>query len=89
MTCGTYLTNAPGIYGGASAFYSARQLGHGVEVAQKHYVGLIRGIPRDAHDLENAMQITKEVEAVIADAECLGQAGALSVVRPAVRIAGG
>ncbi len=65
VTCGTYLSNAPAIYGSASAFFSARQLGHSVEVAQKHYVGLIRGIPKDAHDLESAMQIGKEVDAVI------------------------
>lgn len=65
VTCGTYLTNAPGIFGGASAFMSSRQLGHSVEVAEKHYVGLVRGIPKDAHDLESAMQISKEVERVI------------------------
>ena len=65
-TCGTYLTCAPAIYGAASAAMSARQLGHSVEVAERHYVGVIRGIPRDVHDLENAMQITEEIERVIA-----------------------
>ncbi len=29
-TCGTFLTNAPGIFGEASAYRSARQLGHSV-----------------------------------------------------------
>lgn len=56
-TCGTYLTNAPGIFGAASAYRSARQLGHSVQVAEKHYLGLVRGIPREAHTLEVAMQI--------------------------------
>lgn len=56
-TCGTYLTNAPGIFGASSAYRSAKQLGHSVQVAEKHYVGLIRGIPRDARTLEGAMQL--------------------------------
>jgi integrase len=41
-TCGTYLSNAPGIYGAASTFYSVRRLGHSVTVAKKHYLGLVR-----------------------------------------------
>ena len=64
-TCGTYLTNAPGIFGAASAYRSARQLGHSVQVAEKHYVGVLRGIPREARDLETAMQITAQLEKVI------------------------
>lgn len=56
-TCGTFLTNAPGIFGAASAYRSARQLGHSVQVAERHYLGLVRGIPRDARTLEAAMQI--------------------------------
>lgn len=56
-TCGTFLTNAPGIFGAASAYRSARQLGHSVQVAEKHYLGLIRGIPRDARTLEAAIGI--------------------------------
>lgn len=54
-SCGTYLTNAPGIFGAASAYRSAKQLGHGVEVAEKHYAGLFRGISREARTLEAAM----------------------------------
>lgn len=65
-TCGTYLTNAGGIFGASSAYMSARQLGHSVQVAEKHYLGLIRGLPRDARTLEDAMQITAELERVIA-----------------------
>ncbi|MDB4989647.1 MAG: hypothetical protein JWN04_4825 [Myxococcaceae bacterium] len=56
-TCGTYLTNAPGIFGAASAYRSARQLGHSVTVAEKHYLGLARGISRDARSVEAAMQV--------------------------------
>jgi integrase len=56
-TCGTYLTNAPGIFGAASAYRSAKQLGHSVQVAEKHYLDVARGISRDARTLEAAMQI--------------------------------
>jgi integrase len=65
-TCGTYLTNAPGVFGAASAYRSARQLGHSVQVAEKHYLGLVRGIPRDAHTLEAAMQLEDVMARVIA-----------------------
>lgn len=65
-TCGTYLTNAPGIFGAASAYRSAKQLGHSVDVAERHYVGVARGISRDARTLEAAMQIETEIAAVIA-----------------------
>ena len=61
-TCGTYLTNAPGIFGGASAYRSASQLGHSVQVAEKHYVGVARGIRPDARTLEAAMQIEKQLD---------------------------
>lgn len=57
QTTGTFLTNAPGIYGAASVFMSARQLGHSVTVAERHYLGVVRGIPREARTLEQAMQI--------------------------------
>jgi len=56
-TCGTYLTCAPGIFGAASAFMSSRRLGHSVQVAERHYVGVLRGIPPSAKTLEAAMQI--------------------------------
>ncbi len=65
-TAGTYLTNAPGIFGAASAYRSAKQLGHSVQVAEKHYVDVARGIPRDARTLEAAMQIEQQLTAVAA-----------------------
>jgi integrase len=64
-TCGTYLTNAAGIFGAASAYRSAKQLGHSVTVAEKHYVGVLRGIPRDARTLEAAMQIERQIADII------------------------
>jgi integrase len=64
-TCGTYLTNAPGIFGAASAYRSARQLGHSVQVAERHYLGLARGIPREARDLETAMQVADLMREIV------------------------
>lgn len=55
-TCGTYLTNAPGIFGGASAWRSAKQLGHSVVVSERHYVGCIKISP-EAKTLEAAYQL--------------------------------
>lgn len=64
-TCGCFLTNAPGVFGAASAYRSAKQLGHSVQVAEKHYVDVLRGIPREARDLETAMQIKAQMEQII------------------------
>jgi hypothetical protein len=46
-----------GHFGAASAYRSAKQLGHSVAVAEKHYLGLVREIPATARTLETAMQI--------------------------------
>lgn len=63
-TCATYLTNS-GVFPVASAWRSAKQLGHGVNVAERDYADLIR-ISRDARTLEAAMQIEKEAGLVLA-----------------------
>lgn len=55
-TCATFLTNAPSIFGGASAYHSARQLGHSVQVAEAHYLGRVK-IPAAAKTLEAAMGV--------------------------------
>jgi integrase len=57
QTTSTFLVNSPSIYGAASVYMSARQLGHSVAVSERHYVGIIRGISKEAHNLEQAMQI--------------------------------
>lgn len=65
-TASSFLTNAPGIYGGASVYRSAAQLGHGVDVAQESYLGLIRDIPHEASTLEEAMGIEDLAMAIAA-----------------------
>ncbi len=62
-SCATYLTNAPGIFGAASVYRSARQLGHSVQVAETHYLGLWKHIRKEATTVETAM----EVETVLAE----------------------
>ena len=56
-TCGTFLTCAPAIYGAASAFLSAKRLGHSVNVAEKAYYGAVTNISPDAKTLEAAMGV--------------------------------
>lgn len=73
-TTATVLTNAPGIYGGASAYRSARQLGHSVAVAERHYLGLL-SISRDARSVEAALGI-EELAAEIVRRAAGGQRGA-------------
>lgn len=65
-TCATYLTNARGIFGAATVYMSARQLGHSVAVAERHYLDQHRGIPEDARTLEAAMQVESELAKVLA-----------------------
>jgi integrase len=60
VTCGTFLANAPGIFGAASAYREARQLGHSVAVAEKHYLGVVHVDP-NAKTLEAAMGIEEEL----------------------------
>jgi integrase len=64
-TCGCYLACAPAIFGAASVYRAAAQLGHSVEVAQRHYLGTVRRIPDTARTLESAMKIEDELEPII------------------------
>ena len=59
---GTYLTNVPGIFGAASAYRSAKHLGHSVTVAEKHCAGLGRGIPSTLETLEAAIGIESQAQ---------------------------
>lgn len=68
-SCGTVLTNAPGIYSGASAWHSAKRLGHGVEMAERCYAGQLRDLPATASTLEDAAGIRDLCEAIVAAAK--------------------
>jgi integrase len=66
-TCGTFLTNSPGLFAGASAYRSAKWLGHSVTIAEKHYLGIVRVSP-EAKTLEAAMGV-EDLLAKIVEAE--------------------
>jgi integrase len=72
-TCDTFGTNAPGIFGAASAYQSSRRIRHSVTVAQKDYLGLVRDIPPDVRSLEAAMQIEESMRAIIAQVSASAQ----------------
>ncbi|MBX3465510.1 MAG: hypothetical protein KF878_01260 [Planctomycetes bacterium] len=79
-TCGTFLTNAPGIYAAAAAFHSAKRLGHSIVIAERHYVGLLKGISKSAKTLEAAMGITADVAAIVARLKRRGSSSSVAVV---------
>lgn len=58
-TCGTFLTCAPAVYGAASAFLSAKRLGHSVAVSERYYAGALTNIGADCDTLEKAMGCAK------------------------------
>lgn len=58
-TCGTFLTCAPSVYGAASAFLSAKRLGHSVTVSERYYAGALTNIGADCDTLEKAMECAK------------------------------
>lgn len=65
-TAGTVLTCAAGIFGGSSAYLSARRLGHSVTIAERVYVGLLRGLPPTAKTIEAALGVEDLAAAIIA-----------------------
>lgn len=65
-TCGTFLSCASGIRGAGSAWLSAARLGHGLDVAQKHYLGVLNNIPVEAKTLEAAMGLEDAMRTYLA-----------------------
>ncbi|MEQ8765180.1 MAG: hypothetical protein RL885_14700 [Planctomycetota bacterium] len=47
---------------------NAKQLGHSIAIAERHYLGLERGIPPEARTLEAAMRIEDLVDKVVESA---------------------
>jgi hypothetical protein len=63
-TCATYQTNAPGLFGDAAAWSSAKRLGHSVTVAEARYAGQLE-VSREARTLEAAMRIEEHMRRII------------------------
>lgn len=64
-TCGTFLMCSPGIRGENAAWLAAARLGHSLEVAQRHYWGVLTNVPAVAKTLEAAMGIEAIVRSYI------------------------
>ncbi len=56
-TCAAWSCSAPGVFGAASAFMSAKRLGHGVGVSERYYADAISGIDAKHRTLEDAMGV--------------------------------
>ncbi|MBN4049867.1 phage integrase SAM-like domain-containing protein [bacterium AH-315-M10] len=65
QTCASYSSNAKSLWGDASAFTSAKRLGHSILVAEKRYAGLLTNLP-DADTLEGVMGIEDLADHVVA-----------------------
>lgn len=76
-TCGTFLTCAPAIYGAASAFLSAKRLGHSVTVSERHYAGALGNISPEHKTLEAALQIDDLLKQIAAGQAAPAQSAAL------------
>lgn len=78
-TASTYLSSAPGIYRGASAYQAAKRHGHSVTVAEKHYSGQVTVDPAAA-TLEAALGIEKVMGDLLAHVKCEEVAGDAAAV---------
>lgn len=65
QTCGTYLACAPSIWSAASAYMTARFLGHSVQVSERHYLGVLRGLSPEARTIEAVMGAKDEFDGVV------------------------
>jgi integrase len=65
QTAASYMANAPAIFGAASAYRTARQLGHSVAVSERSYLGVLPGISPAATVVEAAMQAEDAFRAVV------------------------
>jgi integrase len=64
-TCSTYLVNSPGIFGSASAYMAAKQLGHGVAVMERNYSGLVHGIDPSLRNSESVLGIKERAARIV------------------------
>lgn len=74
-TCATVLANAGSMFGGSAAFRESRQLGHSIVVAERYYVGLLRGVPASAKSVEAALQVEDLAGKIVEMVAQRGEAG--------------
>lgn len=63
-TCGS-LSVCSGLHGGAGAFLVAKRLGHSLAVAERHYLGAMVNLPKDATSIEQAGGFEAEAREVL------------------------
>lgn len=63
-TCGSAIVCA-GVLGPGSPFLAAKRLGHSVQIAERHYLGALTDLPRDATTIERALGIEAEAKAIV------------------------
>lgn len=78
-TAGTHLVCAPSIYGGSALSAAAKQLGHSAVIAEKRYVGRVRGIPHGLTTLDEVLGISDAL------AEVTRRIGGAPALAPAAR----
>lgn len=63
-TCGSAIVCA-GVLGPGSPFLAAKRAGHSVAIAERHYLGALTDLPRDATTIEQALGIEAEAKAIV------------------------
>ncbi len=63
-TCGSLLV-CSGVLGAAGVFLTAKRCGHSVQVAERHYLGAMTNLPKDAASLEHAGGFEAEARAIV------------------------
>jgi hypothetical protein len=64
-TCGSLLVCSNVYGGGAAPFLTAKRLGHGIAVSERHYLGAITGLPKNATTIEQAGGFEVEAQTIV------------------------
>lgn len=64
-TCGSALVCSAGVYGGAGPFMTAKRLGHGLAVSERHYLAAITGLSPTATTIEESFGYEAEARAIV------------------------
>jgi integrase len=63
-TCGSVLV-CGGLLGPGSAFLAAKRLGHGLTIAERHYLGALNDLVPGASTIEGALGLESEAKAIV------------------------
>lgn len=74
-SCGSLLVCA-GVLGNGSPFLTARRLGHGLAIAEKHYLHAYTNLPKNATTIEQAGGFEREAAAIVRNIVVVAAPGA-------------